>query len=247
MTHWLLLGLTLGTAVDAAAQDTPHTPEHGTGAHGSAVDDAAALGEAGHGGGGGAAAHVSYYTDDDDHDGIANWRDPMNGTEPNTHSYILWSVGFHALNLGLLLAVLAWVARRPIADTFRDRALTIRNDLTESARRRDEAHQRHQDLLARLEKIEGEVQKMEQDADADAKREEDNLVARAHQEAARVLEQAERNIRDETTRARTELRKEAVELAVQLAESRLRRDVSTTDHQNLAREFLRSVKGGDHV
>ena len=251
MTHWLLLGLTLGTANEAAAQDTPHspgthTPEHGEGAHEGPGQDAAALGEAGHGSGGG-PAHVSYYTEDDDHDGIANWRDPVNGTEPNTHTYIVPSIGFHTLNLAVLLAVLAYAVRRPLADTFRDRALTIRNDLTESARRRDEAHQRHQDLLARLEKIEGEVQKMEQEADADARREEENLVARAHQEAARILEQSERNIRDETTRARTELRAEAVELAVQLAETRLRRDVGTADHQSLARDFLRSVKGGDHV
>lgn len=245
MTHWLLVGLLLTAANEAGAVDVPHAPAHGAqtaGAHPSGDSAEHGTDAAAHEG-----EHEYTYTGDDDHDGVPNWRDPMNGSEPNTHTYVVSSLGFHALNLALLLGVLVYFVRRPLVDTFRDRALSIRTDLTESARKRDEAHQRHQDLLARLEKIENEVQKMESEAEGDAQREEEKLIERAHREAGRILEQAERNIRDETTRARIELRKEAVELAVQLAEATLQSGVSPADHQNLAREFLRSVKGADHV
>lgn len=224
-----------------AAPDAPHAPaSHGTPAeasHGEGHD------EGGHGGG-----HHTYTTDDD-HDGVPNWRDRMNGAEPNEDTYVVSAVGFHAFNLLLLLGVAGWFLRKPVADTFRERALEIRHDLTDSARKRDEAHQRHQDLVARLSRIEDEVRGLEAEAATEAKREEEKLVERAHREAARIAEQAERNIRDEVTRARHELRTEAVELAVKLAEETLRKGVSHADRQALAREFLSSLSdpGGGRV
>jgi F-type H+-transporting ATPase subunit b len=171
----------------------------------------------------------------------------MNGAEPNEDTYVISSLGFHLFNFALLVGVILYFTRRPVADTFRDRALAIRTELTETARTRDEAHQRHQELLARLEKIENEVRQLDQDAEGEAKREEEKLIERARRESARITEQVERNIRDEATRARTELRQEAVDLAIQLAESTLRQGVSASDQQALARQFLDSVKGVDRV
>jgi F-type H+-transporting ATPase subunit b len=169
----------------------------------------------------------------------------MNGSVPNTDTYVVKSIAFHLLNFVLLIGALVYAARRPLMDTFRDRALGVRKELTDAARRRDEAHQRHQDLLARLERIEHEVGDMEAQAEVDARREEEKLVDRANREAARIAEQAERNIRDEVQRARTALRQEAVDLAVKLAEGTLKASVSPADQQALAREFLQSVRSGD--
>jgi F-type H+-transporting ATPase subunit b len=229
-------------ATPVLAVDPPHGGEHGAAEHGAPEHGAAEHGEE-HGE---HAAH-HYYTDDDDGDGTPNWRDPYNHSEPNEETYVVSSVFFHALNLALLLGVLVYYVRRPVTDTFRERALAIRTELTETARTRDEAHQRHQELLARLEKIENEVRTMDQEAEVEAKREEEKLIERAKREAARITEQVERNIRDESTRARTELRQDAVNLAIQLAEATLRQGVSTADQQALARQFLDSVKGVDRV
>lgn len=225
----------------AAASDAP--VEHGPAAHPEAVEGAT---EAHEGGGHAAGGHV-YYTDDDDHDGVPNWRDPTTGAEPNTSSYEVRNVAFHAFNFLLLLGLAVAFVRRPVLDTFRSRALGIRTELTESARRRDEAHQRHQELLARLDQIETEVKAMEAEAEVDAQREEAKLIERAQREAARIVEQAERNIRDETRRAQHELRAEAVELAVQLARATLAEGVTKKDQQALARDFLSSISEGDRV
>jgi F-type H+-transporting ATPase subunit b len=248
MTRWMMLGLLGLTSNQALAVDAPHNTapsgDHGAAdGHGHGAQDAHAAGE-GHAAGGG--HHDVNFTDDDDHDGVVNFLDPTNGEEPNP-AYIVKSVGFHILNLTILIAVLVYFVRRPIVDTFRERALGIRTELTESARRRDEAHQRHQELLARLDRIEGEVRQMEQEAETDAQREEEKLVERAHREAVRIGEQAERNIRDEATRARIELRREAVELAVKLAEATLEKGVKKADQTALARAFLKSVKGVEDV
>jgi F-type H+-transporting ATPase subunit b len=230
---WLLL-----VSVAQAEEPEAHAPEAATEAHAAEGEHAASEGH------GGAVHHT--YTGDDDHDGVPNWRDPAQGSVANNETYVVPSIAWHSFNLALMIAVVGWFVRKPLLDTFRDRALGVRKELTDAARRRDEAHQHHQDLLARLDKIEGEVRDMETQAEVDARREEEKLVDRAHREAARIAEQAERNIRDEVQRARTALRQEAVDLAVKLAEGTLKGAVSPADQQALAREFLASVReGGD--
>lgn len=235
----MLLNLLFLATTALAAPEQPHGGGHGKAkaAHGDEPSHAPAA--EGHGEAGG---HHAYYTDDDDHDGVPNWRDPMQGAAENTETYVVPTVGWHLVNFLLLAGVGVYFLRKPIADTFRERALGIKHELTDSARKRDEAHQRHQELLARLERIQGEITKLEQEGEADAKRDEEKLVERARRESQRIAEQAERNIRDETTRARNELRREAVELAVKLAEGTLRSGVAHADHQALARDFLSSLR-----
>jgi len=226
---WLLLSVALAeephaAPTPAADEHTAATAEHAEGGH-----------------------HVVTYTGDDDHDGVPNWRDPANGSEENKETYVVTSLAWHAFNLTVMIAVIAWFVRRPMLDTFRERALGVRKELTDAARRREEAQRRHQDLITRLDRIEHEVADIESHAEADARREEEKLVERAHREAARIAEQAERNIRDEVQRARTTLRTEAVDLAVRLAEATLKNQVSRADQQILARDFLASLKNGGDV
>jgi F-type H+-transporting ATPase subunit b len=251
-------------ATPAAAPAEGHAPEgHPAGEPASAAIPAGAHGEApaAHGAEGEHAAaehgaegehaagghHHVYYSDDDDLDSVPNWADPTKGSEPNTESYVLGGIGWHVANLLVLFGLMFWFGRRPVGDTFRDRALSIRKEITGAVQAKEDAEKRHHELVARLQKIEDEVRTLEQQAEGDAQREEAKLVERAQREAERIAEQAERNVRDETNRARQTLRNEAVELAVKLAEATLQQRVGAEDQQTLAREFLRSLKEADRV
>ena len=255
-TPYLLRALTLGLALalapaTAQAKDTTgdHAPHadaghgakggHGDAAHGA--DDGHghdAHGDA-HGGGHGGGHGSHYYTADDDGDGTANWMDS------DSELFVLTDLGFHSFNLLCLLGIMWWLGRKPLGDAARERALTIRKELTDTARTRDEAYQRHQELVARLDKLEGEIEVMEADAAAESAREEAKLVERAEAEAKRIAETAERNIRDEATRARNALRRDAIDLATKLAEGILRQNVTDADQQALARDFLTSLSSDD--
>lgn len=151
-------------------------------------------------------------------------------------------LGWHAFNLALLIGVLIYVARRPVVDALSNRAHDIRRGLTDAARQRDEAQQRHDEIVARLDRFEDEVDEMKAEASVAARHEEERLIERAHTEAARIAETAERNIREEAQKARIALRKEAVGLAVQLAEQTLRSQIQSDDQRRLARQFLASIQ-----
>lgn len=239
----------LAAAALAAAPTALAAPEPG---HGPPTDAHAAPdshGDDGHGEEGDHGdAHGAhhYYTDDDDGDGTANWLDPTdNTTGEENELFVLKGLGFHLFNLLLLLGVLVYFLRKPLADTLRNRALDIRKELTESARQRDEAKQRYKEIEARLHSIQQEIAAMQERNDAAAAADEAKLVERAHAESDRIAATAERNIRDEVTRARVALRQHAVELAGRMAEKTLRDQTTREDQQKLAREFLRAVSTDD--
>lgn len=221
------LGAPHGKAKAGNGEHTEQVDAHGSdGGHG----DAAGHGDAGDHGGG-----HHYYTADDDGDGTANWIDA------DSDMYVVTDLLFHAVHLLLFLGLVVYFVRKPLGDALRTRAAGIRKELTDSARARDEAYQRHQELVARLDKIEAEVASMEAEAKEEAANEEQKLVERAQGEAERIAEMAQRNIRDEATRARMALKRDAVELAVQLAEGILAKSVNPADQQALARDFLQSL------
>lgn len=234
-----LVVLSLLLTNPAFADDPPHegppVGEHGEGTE--PVAEGEGHEEGGHGGG----AHHVDYLGDENHNGVADWRDPAAGD-----AYVVTSIAQHLVNLLILLAALFWFFRRPVADALANRAHDIQKDLGEAARLRAEAEARHAELTARIQAFEGEVEKMKAQALVDAQAEEARLVARAHEESARIAATAQRNIRDEVARARTALQTEAVDLAMKLAENTLRNNVRSEDQQALARQFLASLEGASH-
>ncbi len=252
-----ILALALVASGPAFAQD--HGGDHG-GEHAPADHAEAGHGDAnGHGSDGHGDAHGDdaghgehhdpgeFYLGDDDGDGTANWMDSSyDGTERTfmelfssaDDPYVVMDIGFHALHIFLLLALLFVVGRRPIGDALKNRALGIRKELVDSARERDEARKKNEELVARLGKFERELEEMRVTATEDAKQDAARLVERAEAEAKRIAESSERSISEEIRRAKASLRKEAVDLAVQLAETTLSKEVQADDQRRLARQFL---------
>lgn len=239
-TALLASGLVLATPALAAPHGSdPHAAEtHGSGDHGAGSHAADAGHEGEHGGDHG--AHY-LYTADADGDGTPNWLDSTDGSEPNSH-FPLMGIGAHFINLLLFLGVAFYMGRRPIKDALGDRALAVKKDITESARSRDEARQRTQELGQRLDNIEAELLVLREKTEAEAAKEEAALIARANAEAERIQEAAQRSIRDEVTRARYALKRDAVDLAVQLAEETLKGRMTADNQQRLARDFLDTIK-----
>lgn len=212
-----LVGLVAGGP--ARAEDPPHgeaPATHAADAHG---DD----------------AHAT-----DAHGGDAHGDDAHHTPTPD------WpALGWHLFNVTLLFGVLVYLARAPLMDEVRGRAVEIRKRITEAARGRDEARQRHEELTTRLARFDEEVKALKDAAVEAAKHDEARLIQRARAEAERLRETARRNIRDEVVRAQVTLRGEAVELAVKLAEKTLQSAVQGDDEKRLAGQFLTTVRSDE--
>ncbi len=150
-------------------------------------------------------------------------------------------MGIGVVNLSIFLIILFVLARKPFVAALAGRATSIRSGLDEAARMQAEAKARFDSVEARLAALDKEIEEMQVDAREDAEREAETLRQRGAVEAIRIKETAERAIREEAGRARTEIRQEAVQLAVALARETISRSMTQEDQQRLAREFLAAV------
>lgn len=165
------------------------------------------------------------------------------GGEGGDHHGPPWvSLGLHAFNLMVLFGVIAWFAGPKIKGALSTRAAEIKRDIDESNRMRKETRERFEDLEARLASFEKELGQMKSDAHAEAVKEAEAIDARADRDVARLTESAERTIRNETAKARMALRRDAVALAVKLAEDQLRTQLGPDDDKRLAGDLLSLVE-----
>lgn len=161
----------------------------------------------------------------------------------DAHGGIPWSpIAFHAMNLAILLAIIYRFAGATIRDGIAGRAARIKKDIETSAALHKDAEQRYAALTARLDGFDGELKAMKAQAEEEAVREREEILARAGREARLIEEATARTIRSEVAKARTELRQEAVQLAIRVAEQRLRVQLRAEDEERYASEFLRAVK-----
>ncbi|MFN7143514.1 MAG: hypothetical protein ACK4YP_07060 [Myxococcota bacterium] len=151
-------------------------------------------------------------------------------------------IALQAANVVIFVGLLVWLARKPVGDYLKNRALGIRGQLEESAKLKAEAAARAADMESKLVSLGKRVDELKAEAAVEADKEAQRIEERAHADAARIKETAERTIREEATRARNELRGEAARLAVQLARETLKRSVTPDDQERLAREFLAAVE-----
>lgn len=164
------------------------------------------------------------------------------------HGPVAWyksgwaKIGFHAFNLVVLLTIIFKYALPVIRESLRGRAVGIKNELGDADSVRKAAQARHAEIEARLAKLSDEVAGIRSQADKDGQAEQARLEARAKAAAQQIAETAERQIADEAARAKQALRKEAVSLAVELAEDLLKNNIGNEDQQRLAAQVLTTVK-----
>ena len=146
----------------------------------------------------------------------------------------------------LFLIVLFSVARRPVGDALRARAVNIRKSIDDANAMKHQAQDRFDEVAKRLASLDAEVQSLKAKAEDEAKAEGARLRERAQQDAARIQEVAERTIREESERARRALREEAVRLSVGLARSRAEAAITIEDQRRFTHEFLASIQNNSN-
>ena len=176
------------------------------------------------------------------HEGAAH-----EGAEGGHEEGVPWGpIGFHALNLAILLGI-AWKFALPaVRDSVANRAAGIRRDIETTTTQQKAAEARYAELNGRLAGFEAELARMKAEAEVEAQREREQILVRAERDATQVREATERAVRAEVARARYELRQEAARLAVQIATEQIGANLKTEDEERFATEFLSSVKGVHH-
>jgi|SRR6185295_11794351 F-type H+-transporting ATPase subunit b len=152
-------------------------------------------------------------------------------------SLIFWEI----LSFGILLWVLYKYAFPPILETLDTRERKIRESLEQAERHRVEAEHRMQEYEAKLNAASREAEAVLIQAKERAQRLLDENEQRLAAEAERVKGEATREIDQERRKAIQEIRSQATDLALLVAEKVVERSLNDADHRRLADEAIAAV------
>ncbi|MGZ4900718.1 MAG: ATP synthase F0 subunit B, partial [Candidatus Angelobacter sp.] len=130
---------------------------------------------------------------------------------------------------------IAGLMRKMLPGYFSGRTATIQKGIEEARKMSEDARRRLSEVEGRLSRLDTEIAGMRKEADENAKAEEQRLLAAGEEERRRIVASAEQEIEMAANAARRELKSYVAELAVQLAEKKIR--VSKDTDEALVRAF----------
>jgi F-type H+-transporting ATPase subunit b len=139
------------------------------------------------------------------------------------------------LNFAVIFFAIGGLLRKMLPGYFNGRTATIQKGIEEARKMSEDARRRLADVEGRLSRLDIEIAGMRKEADENAKAEEQRLLAAGEEERRRIVISAEQEIEMAANAARRELKTYVAELAVQLAEKKIR--VTKDTDEALVRAF----------
>jgi F-type H+-transporting ATPase subunit b len=152
-------------------------------------------------------------------------------------SLIFWEV----VSFAILFAVLYKFAFPPILEMLETRERKIRESLEQAERHRVEAERKMQEYEAKLAAVSREAEAVLAQAKERAQRLLDENEQRLAAEAERIKSEATREIEHERRKAIQDIRTQATDLALLVAEKVVERSLNDADHRRMADEALAAV------
>jgi F-type H+-transporting ATPase subunit b len=151
---------------------------------------------------------------------------------------------FLIINFAILAAFLAGVVKKALPNGFAPRTAEIQKGIEDARKASAEASARLAEIEGRLAKLDTEIAEIRKAAEADFSVEEERIKAAAEQDAKNVIAAAEQEISAAARSAQRELKSFVADLAVELAEKKIKVDDATD--QALVRGFAAQLGKDDH-
>lgn len=151
-------------------------------------------------------------------------------------------MGAKLLNFAILVGALVYFLRTPIANYLASRSTQIRQDLVTAAEMKTAASAQLAEIDKKMQALPAELEALRRQGAEDVKAEQARITQTAAEERERLLEQTRREIDMRLRIARRELTEHAARLAVQVAETRIRRTITPDDQIRLVDRYASQLQ-----
>src|SRR5690606_11383352 len=156
-----------------------------------------------------------------------------------------WNLIGRIVNFALLVGTIVYFARGPLGAYIVKRRTQVREDLETADRMKREASAQMAEMEAKLKALPAELEALRARGREEIALEEQRIRELAEAERVRLLAQAERDIEQQVRLAKRELVQHAADLAVNLAERKIRTHITDADRQRLVEHYLARVQPQD--
>lgn len=161
--------------------------------------------------------------------------------EAKEHEASPWDTFFQWANFLLIGGGIWYLGKKYGEPLLSQRARAIQEDMERSARAVAEVSQRLTQIEEKLQRLDEEIQALHQTAFQEAAAEQARIEAMAQSEAGKIVQAAEQEIAATAKAARRELQRYTAELAVGLAEKRIRETISLEAEKRILRSFVNDL------
>jgi F-type H+-transporting ATPase subunit b len=148
---------------------------------------------------------------------------------------------WRSLNFGLMVALLVFLLRKPIKNGLAGRREGIEKALADAKQAKEEAEAKFAEYDQKLALATEEIEEISNAIRREGELEQKKIIESAKEMAIKIEKDAENAAALEIAKARTELQREAVQLAVELAEDLLKKNFTKEDDARLIDEYIQKV------
>lgn len=161
--------------------------------------------------------------------------------EGAAHEESIWPFVGKIVNFAILAGALVYLLRTPLANYIVKRRAEVRSDLDAAEAMKRQAAAQIAEIDARVKALPAELDALRARGRAEIATEEQRIRDLADAEHKRLLDQASREIEQRVRLARRELLEHAADLAVGLAETTIREQMTDADRTRLVDRYLTQV------
>ena len=162
-------------------------------------------------------------------------KNPLTAVTPGLY---IWTI----ITFLLLFYVLAKFAWKPLLSMLEERESLIKKSLSDAETAREELQKINLESEAIITNARTEAQSILSDGKAAAEKIKDDTVAKAKEEASKIREEAKQQNKAEKDRAISDIKKEVVDLSLNVAEKLIKKNISEKDNASLIEESLEKIK-----
>src|SRR4030042_4067336 len=151
----------------------------------------------------------------------------------------IWKI----INFLLLFILLFKFAKKPMQNFFQKKTELIEKTLNEAKEAKAVSLKALQAVETRLKEKDAEIEVILAASKKSGEQERDSIIAESDRLKAKILEQAKTNIEYELKHAKEAIKAEAVELAMELAEKKLKEKLTKVEQERLLEESLTKIGG----
>ncbi len=148
---------------------------------------------------------------------------------------------YRLLNFSIVVAILVYFLKKPIRNALSGRRDEIEKALLEAKKAKDEAEAKFAEYDKKLALATEEIANISAAIRKEAEMEKQKIIDNAREQAAKIEQDAEKAAALEVAKARLSLQREAVQLAVGIAEDLLKKNFNKDDDSRLIDEYMQKV------
>lgn len=154
----------------------------------------------------------------------------------------LWDLAMRVLNFAVLVGLLVYFARKPIASGIRNSIESVRTLLREAEESRQATEAKMKEAEDKLAGVDKEVADLLAAAAKESEAEKERILSEAAQALEKLKAEAALAIDQELKKAQNILKREAADAAVALAEEIISKNVKPEDHAKFVSEYLEKLE-----